>query len=111
MIEAIIHRVVIKPDSLEESDPMYASAKKAGIHIPNLEESKRERAGVDRGVVVQIGPTAFDAFNGTGAIQVGDYVAYARYAGKWVKDFDEVEYIIVNDEDVICKLIKETVDV
>lgn len=111
MIEAIIHRVVIKPDSLEDSDPMYASAKKAGIHIPDLEESKRERAGVDRGVVVQVGPTAFDAFNGTGAIKVGDYVAYARYAGKWVKDFDGVEYILVNDEDVICKLIKETVDV
>lgn len=111
MIEAIIHRVVIKPDSLEQSDPMYASAKLAGIHIPDLEESKRERAGVDRGVVVQVGPTAFEAFNGVGAIKVGDYVAYARYAGKWIKDFDEVEYIICNDEDVICKLIKETVDV
>lgn len=111
MIEAIVHRVVIKPDSLEDSDPNYKAAKQAGIYIPDLDESKRERAGVDRGVVVQIGPTAFRDFGDTGAIKVGDYVAYARHAGKWVKDFDETQYLVLNDEDVVCKLIKETLDV
>jgi co-chaperonin GroES (HSP10) len=111
MIEAIIHRVIIKPDTLEDSDPLYKAAKNSGIYIPEMEESKRERAGVDRGVVVQVGPTAFRDFGALEAIKVGDYVAYARYAGKWIKDFDGTEYLAINDEDVICKLIKETENV
>jgi len=106
MIEPVIHRIVIKPDTLEDIDPMYRKAQAAGISIPEMAEAKMERNGVDRGVVMAIGPTAFKDFGAVDVVQVGDYIAYARYAGKKIKDVDEVEYLVINDEDVVCKLTK-----
>ena len=107
MIEAIIHRIVVKPDSLEAVDPVYAAAKAAGIAFAELDELRMERNAVDRGTVVRVGPTAFMDYHGVDVVQPGDYIAYAKYAGKTVKDFDGVDYLVINDEDVVCKLTKD----
>lgn len=97
------YRVLIKPDSLEEFDPLIAAAKKAGIHIAEAEERK-ELTAVDTGVVIQIGPVAFVDRGGVeNWCKVGDRVSYARHGGKMVKDPQNAEnkYLVLNDEDII----------
>lgn len=103
MIVPTTHRIVIKADKLEETDKTFVKAKELGIVIPEHEDRKRAQAGVDKGVVVAIGPTAFQDFHTACPIKEGDYVAYARFAGKIITDpkTDE-EFVLINDEDLCC---------
>lgn len=113
MIIPVLHRLVIKQDSLEEKDEMYKRAKAANIEIPHLNEKDREQAAIDTGTVVSIGATAFRDFGAdTPPVKVGDVVVFAKYAGKTVKDpEDGKKYVLLNDEDVICVTVeKEPVD-
>jgi len=102
MIETVLHRILVKADKLEETDKTYVKAKQLGLHIPEMDDRKRAQAGVDKGVVVSIGPTAFRDFGAESPIKVGDYVAYARFAGKHIEDpYTNEEFVALNDEDVI----------
>lgn len=95
------HRILVKPDSLETYDPQIASAKKHGIIMLEADERK-ERTGVDTGVVVQIGPTAFKDFGGERWCNEGDRISYARHAGKFIKNPEtKEEWLCINDEDVV----------
>jgi len=105
MLIPLLHRVVIKPETLEEFSPEHQRAKQIGIIIATVEDTKRAEASVDRGVVVAIGPTAFKDFGVESPVKVGDSVNYAKFAGKVVTEGDE-KFILLNDEDLIC-LIKE----
>lgn len=111
MIVPLGHRLLVKPEKIEDIDPAFAAARRAGLII-ETDERKREQAAVDRGVVISMGDTAFVDFGGVPWCKVGDKIAYTRYGGKMVKDpEDEQEYIILNDEDVICRYaVKETND-
>ena len=101
------HRVLVRPETLEEVDTAYASAKKAGIHIIE-EHTKLEQISIDKGTIIAIGDTAFKDFGGVPWCSVGDKVAYARHGGKRIKDpSDDLEYLILNDEDIVCKIVKE----
>jgi co-chaperonin GroES (HSP10) len=103
MIIPTLHRILVKADKLEEVDKTHQQAKKLGIVIPEHEDKKRAQAGVDTGTVVSLGPTAFRDFNADSPIKEGDYIAYARFAGKIITDpRTEEEYVILNDEDVVC---------
>jgi co-chaperonin GroES (HSP10) len=103
MIETVLHRILVKADKLEETDKTYVKAKQLGLHIPEMDDRKRAQAGVDKGVVVSIGPTAFRDFGAKSPIKVGDYVAYARFAGKLLTDpATEEDFVILNDEDIVC---------
>lgn len=103
MIEPILHRILVRPDKIEEIDPALKQAKAAGIVIPELESRKREQASVDSGTVVSFGPTVFRDFNTTNPLSVGDYIAYARHSGKRITDPDtKEEFVLLNDEDVVC---------
>jgi co-chaperonin GroES (HSP10) len=114
-IEALGFRLIIRPDKVQDSEAEKTKklAEKSGILLheqtkENLEnELTRAQASIDQGVVLSVGPTAFG-----GDIQkwcdVGDYVAYARHAGRWVKDPDTDENVLaINDEDVICRITKK----
>lgn len=104
MIEAVGHRLLIRPDKLEEHDPVYKNAKAAGIELPDIESTRLKEMSVDKGTVLQIGHTAFKDFGGDSWVDVGDYIAYARHAGKWIVDPEDNEsYLIINDEDVVCR--------
>lgn len=107
MLKAPGFRLIIKPDEVEE-DSVTKSARAMGIQFIEKDEDKlRERAGVDKGIVIDVGQTAFVAYGGDPWCAVGDHIAYARHAGKWVKDPDTEEaLLIINDEDVVCILIK-----
>jgi co-chaperonin GroES (HSP10) len=91
-------RILIKPFELEEQDVVFKAAKQAGIHLPEFSERK-ERINVDKGTVVQIGSRCHEDY--VGDLSEGDVIGYAKFGGKYYKD-GEVDYLIINDEDVIC---------
>jgi co-chaperonin GroES (HSP10) len=97
------HRVLVKPDSLGEIDPVFASAQKAGLKL--LERTERQEATIiDTGIVVQLGPTAYKDFGGADNwCKVGDKVSYTRHGGKFISDpeNDENKWLVLNDEDII----------
>lgn len=101
------HRILVKPQRIEDVDSAYKSAKNAGIILQESHE-QLQQAAVDKGTVVALGSTAYKDFGGTPWCEVGDLVAYARYGGKVVKDPETQEdFLILNDEDIICKLLKD----
>ena len=108
------HRVVIKQEKLEDADPTYKKAAQLGIMIADSDDKKRDQAGLDVGIVIQVGVGAFVEFNknqGQPAHAAwcveGDKVAFAKYSGKTVIDPDDGEkYLVLNDEDIVC-VIKE----
>jgi co-chaperonin GroES (HSP10) len=105
MIKILLHHLLIKLDEATEADEVYRRAKAAGIE---LALDKREQKAVEYGTVIQVGPTAFiDYGRGPDIVKVGDRVSISRYSGKAVKDVDNTEYVIVNDNDVLC-LIEES---
>ncbi len=90
------HRVLIKPDVEKETDwgfQMVTSDRRAAIDS-------------DKGTVVAVGDQAYKEFgDGTPWVAVGDYVYYAKYGAKVIKDKDSEDlYIICNDEDVLLSL-------
>ena len=97
MIQLLLHTVLLQ---LDEPEVKTAS----GI-ILSLDE-KRERKAVEIGTVVQVGSRAFvDYGRDPSILNIGDRVYIARYAGKEVKDTDNKEYVIINDIDILCKIV------
>lgn len=106
-IKPILHRILVKPDNLDDKDKYFRNAKAAGIIVAR-DEREREQAAIDTGTVVEIGDTAFRDFGTTSPIKVGDYIVYAKYGGKAIIDpSDEVKYVALNDEDVIAIITTE----
>lgn len=104
------HRVLVRPFKLEEVDDAFKRAKAAGIQFVDNDEMRREQNAVDKGTVVSIGDTAFKDFGGDPWCKVGDLVAFAKYAGKYIEDpATKEKYLTVNDEDIIAVLTQETV--
>lgn len=96
------HRILVKPDSIDSTDPMFKAAKAAGIHIPDMAQ-RMEQTAIDTGTILDIGPNAWKAFDGGEPwAQVGDKIIYAKYGGKLVEDPETKEkFLILNDEDTI----------
>lgn len=104
MIEVLLHRVLVKPDKVEDTDEVIRKARAAGIEV---KLDKREEKAVEFGTVLQVGSTAFKDYGASpDLLKEGDYVTYAKYAGKEIKYKGEL-YLILNDEDVIAKVPKE----
>jgi len=105
MIEPCGHRVLVRAEKLEEIDPVRKRAAESGIVFSNHEDTLRAQAGVDRGTVVAVGPSAFKDFGGEAWCKPGDFIAFAKYGGKMIEDMDTLEkFIAMNDEDVIAVL-------
>lgn len=112
-MKACGHRVIVKPYKLEEHDEVYKAAKKAGLEFAASKELKREEQGVDRGVVVQIGSTAWltDVLGGVPWCSVGDTILFAKHAGKRFEvPSTKEEFVIINDEDVVLVYEKEDLE-
>lgn len=104
MLNPLGPRVIVRPDEFDHADPVYASAKAAGIV---LQKDKREQAAVVKGTVHSIGDQAFQApvGNGTPWVKIGDRVYYAKYAGKEIVDPEtKEELLLLNDEDLCVKI-------
>lgn len=108
-LEPVGHRIVVRPEKVEERDPAYARAHAAGIALPDSEDKRRREAGSDRGTVLSVGPNAFREFNLASGIDhypwanPGDRVLYAKHAGKWTENPDnpDEQWLILNDEDIV----------
>lgn len=97
MIVPLLHTVLIKPDEVETKTA-------SGIVIPDL-VTEKERKAMEYGTVVTVGPRAFiDYGRDPTILKGGDRVSYARYSGKVIKDTDNVEYVLVNDIDLLAKI-------
>jgi co-chaperonin GroES (HSP10) len=108
MIKPTLHRIIVKQHKLEDTNKDYRRAQAAGLIIPDHEDKQRAQAGVDKGVVISMGPTAFRDFNTEVPIKVGDTVAFARFSGKTIADpKDDEEYVALNDEDIVAILTGE----
>lgn len=100
MIEVPGCRILVKPMKLEEQDKLYARAEAAGIKLPEAERRKMETT-VDKGTVLQIGPQAANEY--IQGVEVGSLIGFTKFGGKFVRDIDsEEDLLIINDEDVIC---------
>lgn len=94
MIEPAGHRVLIKPEVVEE--------KTAGGIILSAVTKERDQQATMRGTVVKVGANAWKAFDdGSPWAKEGDKVVFRKYAGEVIKEGDE-EYRVVNDEDIIA---------
>lgn len=101
-IKPILHRILVRPDMLEEVDEVFKRAKAAGLAF-DFNEREREQAAIDTGVVVDMGPTAFKDFGADNPLSVGDRVVYAKYGGKAIVHPEtRVKYVALNDEDIIA---------
>lgn len=106
MIKVCGHRILVRPYSKEQFDPVYEAAKKVGLQVV-LENEKRISASVDKGIVLDIGPSAWKDFNTEPWCKVGETIIWAKHAHKVVEDPETKEELgILNDEDVVA-VIKE----
>lgn len=98
-IEPCGHRVVVKPDPIEEKT-------QSGIIVSVGEKKEREQAAQTTGVIVAVGPTAWKAFDdGEPWAAVGDRVTYAKYGG-WPFDHDGENFRLLNDEDITGRVVE-----
>jgi co-chaperonin GroES (HSP10) len=111
LIKPVLHRVLVKPDMLEDVDETYKRAKAAGLVFDHANERKREQEAIDTGVVIMLGATVGNDFHDPNFVRVGDRVVYAKYGGKAiVHPKTKVKYVALNDEDVIAILEEEAQD-
>lgn len=105
MIKAVLHRLVVKPVDLVEYDEVDAKMKELGFVKAQTEETKYHGTQIDKGTVVDVGPTAFLDYvkkhNLEVPVRVGSLVTYARHSGKHVKDGED-ELVVLNDDDILA---------
>lgn len=116
MIKVILHRILIRRDIPEDTDAVQTQKemKRLGlITAPKVQEeidkrALRENASMDKGVVLEIGETAFQDYRIACPIREGDYICYAKFGGKDVVDPETGEtLVVINDEDVVAILSKK----
>jgi|ERR1700682_1074353 len=101
-------RVLVKPITLEEEATVSEYMKKAGFTVKaglDINDERRAKVALEQGVVVAIGPQAFQnkEWDFKVPVKVGDKVWFGKYAGKLVPDpEDGVEYMLLLDEDLQC---------
>lgn len=97
MITPCGHRVLVKPDPIEE-------VSKGGIVIATKVNEQQLKGATTTGTIVAVGMNAWKAFDdGKPWAEVGDRVSYAKYGGKVIKDEDQ-DLVILNDEDILAIL-------
>ena len=101
-IKAVGFRILVRPDEVK-------TRTESGIELAlDLNAEKGARV---TGTIVDIGEIAWKAFNPQSpyaGLRVGDRVYFAKYAGKRLVDFDtKEEYVVLNDEDIVAKFIKD----
>lgn len=102
-LKAIAFRIIVKPQEVEK-EVRTAS----GIVVASLDSEKDKKAATTRGTIVGIGEDAWAAYKPKtpfAGLKIGDEVFYAKYAGKMIKETDDGdEFIVLHDEDIVCKV-------
>ena len=100
MPKAVGFRILVRPDVVKKTS-------EGGIDLSALDEKLEQGAQVT-GVVLDVGPEAFRAFNKAAGftqyvpwVKAGDHIYYAKYAGKGIVDPETKEKLLfLNDEDI-----------
>lgn len=107
-LDVLGFRVMIKPDKFETTHKVEGTE----IELVVVTDEKLGKQHMDTGVIVGVGPLAWKDYNKKYSFQkpwanVGDYVQYCKYSGKWVIDAEtKEEFIVVDDLDILCKIKK-----
>jgi co-chaperonin GroES (HSP10) len=101
------HRILIKPDPVKEQLDIPQALKDSKFEVVKPADlEKRHEAATETGTVIQVGNTAFRAFDGQDSkwepwCKAGDRVLFTRYSGKIIEDpVSKEKFMIVNDEDI-----------
>jgi len=88
-------RILVKPEKVKE----YSDG---GIYLPD-ETRDTDQMATTKGLVLDVGPTAFGTDHDEVALKKGDTIHFARYSGSTLKleEVDKEELRIINDEDVL----------
>ena len=90
--------LLVLPEKVEE---MTAG----GIILPQETRDKEQQAATI-GTLIAVGPGAWsDLDDGSPWALVGDKVSYSRYAGVAMTGQDGQDYVLINDNDVLAKLL------
>jgi len=95
------HRVLIKVTLQKKTD--------SGLVL--VHDERFAKAAMEHGIIEAIGHNAWKAFDGGEPwAAVGDKVMFSKYGGKVIEDPDSTPtdgeyYMIVNDEDVLAKVL------
>lgn len=87
------YRLLVIPDPIEEQT-------EGGI-ILTVDKDKAKIAQM-YGTVYQVGSECWKGDDPW--CQPGDRICWSKFAGKFVRDENDKEYVILNDEDVLCTL-------
>ena len=99
-------RVLIKPDPIQKEHVSKDGQIRIEIARTQRDE-RRERAAQTTGTILQVGPTAWKAYDdGEPWAKEGDRVLYTRYGGRYIENPDDPDndLIIVDDENVLAIL-------
>ena len=104
-MRAVGHRIIVKLLDMEETignEVKFVVAKDDATR-------RREELGQQIGIIVSMGPSAFDgmAIKDAG-IKEGDKVIFKRYDGVHIETVDE-DYRFINDDDIYGKIAKKEV--
>lgn len=90
--------LLVMPDKVEEKTA-------GGIYIPEAAREKEQQAAT-MGTLIAIGSGAWtDLDDGKPWAAVGDRISYSRYAGIVMDGMDSEHYVLINDNDVLARLL------
>ena len=103
------HRVLVKIDPPKTRVKVSPELEKLGFKVEMTKtQEKQEEVASRSGKVVNIGPTAWHAFDKSSPdwqpwCKIGDRIVFSKYSGELIEDPDTDEQLmIINDEDVQC---------
>jgi len=76
-----------------------------GIILPQDTREKEQQAATE-GTLIAVGASAWlDLDDGNPWAKIGDKISYSRYAGVTMLGQDGEQYILINDNDVLARLL------
>lgn len=94
----LMHRALVKPRQVETRTA-------SGIILTET-LTRKEQAATDEGIILALGDTFGKDFGAETLPKVGDKVYFAKYAGKFIKNEEGEDLVLLNDEDIIA-IVKE----
>lgn len=89
------HKVLVLPDPAED--------KIGSIIVPDAVKDRNKFATM-RATLIAVGGNAFLDWGEGQGVTPGSRIIMAQYAGARTKGVDGVEYVLMNDEDVVAEL-------
>lgn len=90
----LMHRALVRPKQIETKTA-------SGIILTDT-TTRKEQAGTEEGIVLALGDTFGKDYGAELLPKVGDKVYFAKYAGKFIKDEDGTDLVLLNDEDFVA---------